>query len=61
MPDTLDSDLDDKIGFKDFADLFEPTIQSYENKGLLMEVGSRHTLICLLSNQEDTSCVQSIT
>ena len=38
--DSLDADMDDKITFPEFADLFEPTIESYERKGRQMDVSS---------------------
>ena len=40
LSDTLDADMDDRICFKEFADLFEPTIEVYEKKGYHMEVGT---------------------
>ena len=38
LADALDSDFDDKISFKEFSGLFEPSIVSYEMKGYHMEV-----------------------
>ena len=32
--------MDGKISFREFADLFEATIESFEKKGLLMDVSS---------------------